>query len=176
MWCKNIESWLRRVKKQLKYLRKQLCTFIARKIFNIKLVFKHYNCDFYYNSCLYNGRLTLQGWELFVSSSGWLWNEAQSFERPASGTVTYKKWPSLETIIVHIDTDAGRAAYTRWNIKIVSHLSHCCWNDPCRVPSEDRRGKCSPDWSWSISGWRGWLGSIHRGLRQNYTILLPIIK
>lgn len=43
----------------------------------------------------------MQGWELLVGSSGWLWNAAQSFERPASGTVTYKKWPALETIFVN---------------------------------------------------------------------------
>lgn len=35
----------------------------------------------------------MQGCVLLVGWSGGLWKAAQSIERPASGTVTYRKWP-----------------------------------------------------------------------------------
>lgn len=118
----------------------------------------------------------MQGWELLVGSSEWLWKEAQSFVRPAAGTVTYKKWPALETIFANVDKDADSAAYSLWNIRIISHLSHCCWSDLCPAPSEDLTGRCSPDWSWPISVWTGRLGSIHRGPLQTHMLLETIQK
>lgn len=42
--------------------------------------------------------LTLQGCELLVGSIRGLWKAAQSFVRPSSGTVTYRKWPAIITV------------------------------------------------------------------------------
>lgn len=130
---------------------------------------------------------TLQGCELLVGSNRGLWKAAQSFVRPPSGTVTYRKWPAMITIrilllIFYIPVckkqsywhEAQYGLCGEKKKKTLSNLLRCCWNDPCLVPSEDQRGRCSPDSSWPTSVWTGKTGPSRTGPHRSHSAWTPL--